>query len=262
MFMGCLNPKKGKYLIGKCESYVDAELVRSKLVNEYGFNDDNILNHPQNLNPNANDQDYLSKYGAKILGSYVGTAEYKRSMLQKYFMEELFADMQKLIAHPDLQERYVLFRYSFVKKPLHLFRTISPVFTNEFIDHWVSLKKLVLCSIVGCEVDHWSQLHDEVAQFSVDDGGLGVENHRITRYSAYVASLIDYQKRCQKLIPVNTDLTSVSDASFLGHFIFACKFFMNDEDELTASINNFLKMERKAGSSIQHQLTKIKYITF
>ena len=70
-----------------------------------------------------------------------------------------------------------------------------------------------------------------------------------------VASLIDYQKRCQKLIPVNTDLTSVSDASFLGHFIFACKFFMNDEDELAASINNFLKMERKAGSSIQHQLS-------
>ena len=98
--------------------------------------------------------------------------------------------------------------------------------------------------------------------FSVDDGGLGVENHRITRYSAYVASLIDYQKRCQKLIPVNTDLTSVSDASFLGQFIFACKFFMNDEDELAASINNFLRMERKAGSSIQHQLTKIKYITF
>ena len=64
------------------------------------------------------------------------------------------------------------------------------------------------------------------------------------------------------MIPVNTDLTSVSDASFLGHFIFACKFFMNDEDELAASINNFLRMERKAGSSIQHQLTKIKYITF
>jgi hypothetical protein len=67
---------------------------------------------------------YLSKYGAKILGSYVGTAEYKRSMLQQFFDEDLLVDMKKLIAHPDLQERYILFRYSFMKKPLHLFRTI------------------------------------------------------------------------------------------------------------------------------------------
>ncbi len=93
----------------------------------------------------------------------------------------MMVDMKKLIAHPDLQERDVLFRYSFMKKPQHLFRTISPVFTKEFIEHWVSLKKLVLCSIVGCEVEHWSQLHDEITQFLVDDGGLGVENQRITR---------------------------------------------------------------------------------
>ena len=37
---------------------------------------------------------------------------------------------------------------------------------------------------------------------------------------------------------------------------------MNDEDDLSKSINDFLKMERKAGSSVQHQLTTIKYITF
>jgi hypothetical protein len=104
-----INPKKGKYLIGKCESFLDAELVRSKLVNDYGFNDENILNHPQNLHPNANEEAYLSKYGAKILGSYVGTAEYKRSMLQQFFDEDLLVDMKKLIAHPDLQERYILF---------------------------------------------------------------------------------------------------------------------------------------------------------
>ena len=72
---------------------------------------------------------------------------------------------------------------------------------------------------------------------------ISVENHRITRYSAYVASLIDFQKRSQKLIPVNTDLTSVSEASFLGHFILACKFFMNDDDDLSKSINDFLKLE-------------------
>jgi hypothetical protein len=259
-----INPKKGKYLIGKCGSYEDAEEVRSKLVNDYGFNNDIIFNHPENISSNANDETYRRVYGAKILGSYVGTPDYKRTMLRKYLMDDLYEDMQKLIAHPDLQERYILFRHSFIKKPLHLFRTMAPHYTNEFIDGWETMKELILCSIIGCKIENWTQMYNEVAQLAVEDGGLGIENHRIIRFSAYVASLIDYNRRCRKIIPENIDLATVPEDSFLGHFIDSSQVFFNidDAEHIWKSVSDLLRIEGKAGSTVQNQLTKYKYTGF
>ena len=256
-----INPKKGKYLIGKCDSYEAAEEVRAKLINDFEFNNDIILNHPDNIAPNANDEAYLSIYGAKILGSFVGTPEYKRTMLQKYLTDELHVDMQKLLDHQDLQERYILFRHSFIKKPLHLFRTVSPLYTDQFIESWVNIKKIILCSIIGCDLENWSQLHDEVAQLSIEDGGLGIENHRIIRTSAYLASVIDYNKRCSKIIPENTDLTTVPENSFLGHFIVYSINYLN-ENETWKTVEDLLRIEGKNGSTVQNQLTKFRYKTF
>ena len=179
-------------------------------------------------------------------------------------MDDLSEDMQKLLAHSDLQERYTLFRHSFIKKPLHLFRTMSPHYTAEFIEGWEIMKQLILCSIIGCKIDNWTQLYNEVAQLPVEDGGLGIENHRIIRFSAYVASLIDYNRRSCKIIPENVDLATVSEDSFLDQFIDSCQDFLNvnDEEHPWKSVYDLLKIEGKVGSTVQNQLTKYRFTKF
>ena len=77
---------------------------------------------------------------------------------------------------------------------------MSPHYTNEFIDGWETMKELILCSIIGCNIENWTQLYNEIAQLAVEDGGLGIENHRIIRFSAYVASLRQKSNRCKAVL--------------------------------------------------------------
>ena len=67
-----LNPDKGTYLLGRCETAEDARQRKATLV-KLGLNPDIIRVHPDNT-PIPIHAAFL--YGAKVLGSYIGSPEY------------------------------------------------------------------------------------------------------------------------------------------------------------------------------------------
>ena len=71
-------------------------------------------------------------------------------------------------------------------------------------------------------------------------------------------------RRCTKIIPENTDLATVPEDSFLGQFLDSCQVFFNDDDDehTWKCVYDILKLEGKAGSTVQNQLSKFKYTRF
>ena len=53
--------------------------------------------------------------------------------------------------YPDLQGRMLLFRYCFLTKPTHIFRTTRPDLIVDFNEGFEALQKTILCSILGCQ---------------------------------------------------------------------------------------------------------------
>ena len=67
-----LKPTKGTYLLGRCTSRLEALRRKAELVTKYKFKQEMIRVHPDN-----GGDSHL--YGAKVLGSFVGSDEYSPS---------------------------------------------------------------------------------------------------------------------------------------------------------------------------------------
>ena len=223
-----INPSKGKYLIGRCDSIEIAEQVRERLVHNLGLSNNIIINHPDNNPSDISMEEKKQGYGVKVVGSFIGTPEYIRHQLDFYF-QELEKSANKLICHKDLQERMILFRDSFLKKPLHIFRTVNPKFTQEFARKFEVLKIKVLCSILGFDSSEaLSDLHCKIAQLSIKEGGLGLQDHWLVGQAAFVASIIDYHQKFKVLTP-DMDITNISEDSFLGQFLSLSQLFCGED---------------------------------
>ena len=122
----------------------DAEHIRAKLVNDLGLADNIIIKHPENDSSDLPLDEKKKNYGVKVVGSFIGSSEFIKHKLNVYY-QELEENASKLINNKDLQERMILFRDSFLKKPLHIFRTVNPKFTQEFARKFEVLKIKVLC---------------------------------------------------------------------------------------------------------------------
>jgi hypothetical protein len=111
---------KGCYLMGKCENNETANSRYRVLVNRFGLREDIIKFHPSNYDDLNEEQQRQveSEFGGKILGAFVGHANYIKRQL-KLYLEQLTLTASSLISYPDLQGRLLLF----MAKPLHLFRT-------------------------------------------------------------------------------------------------------------------------------------------
>ena len=123
---------KGTYLLGRCGSMAIAWERRLSLI-EFGIDPSIIKIHPEDyFDANRNQLvelgydvdilsyheimfDVLKSYGAKVLGSYVGSDEYiKSNLLVK--AEKLDAEASLLVEYPDLQQRFHLLRWCFSEK--------------------------------------------------------------------------------------------------------------------------------------------------
>jgi hypothetical protein len=120
-----LNENKGAYLLGICRSDEEAQNALIEIKDKTGINC-SLLIHPENCNENA------VIYGSKILGSYIGSEQYIKESLKKH-AQDLNIIAEKLIEYPDLQGRYILFKNSFMLKPIHLFRTIDPETCSDYL---------------------------------------------------------------------------------------------------------------------------------
>ena len=194
-----LNPSKGAYLMGKCEHTHDADQRLQSLLN-LGLSPDIIRVHPDNelaANEDINDEAHRllfeSRYGAKVLGSYVGTDAYISANLREY-AEELAVVRARLDKINNAQCRLLLFRKSFCCKPLHIFRTIKPAIAKVFAREVEDSKKGFIVTMLNL---HPNDLTDDVYEMMsrpIQGGGLGFYDVQLVASAAYVSSLL----RCLK----------------------------------------------------------------
>ncbi len=63
------------------------------------------------------------------------------------------------------------------------------------------LKIKVLCSILGFDSsDDLSDLHCKIAQLSIKEGGIGLQDHWLVGRAAFVASIIGFHQKFKVLI--------------------------------------------------------------
>jgi len=163
------------------DDYFDAN--RDQLI-ELGYEVDKVSYHEIKM-------DVLKGYGAKVLGSYVGSDKYiKSNLLVK--AEKLNAEASLLIEYPDLQERFHLFRWCFSEKINYLLRTIPPELTEELASNFNLIKKRIICSIIDQftpeTLPEWLWVQ---CRLSINDGGLGLKDSVSVAYSAFAGSFID-----------------------------------------------------------------------
>ena len=200
-----MNLSKSVYLIGVCNSYEDAISRKNELTEKFGFNPDNVHIHPDNYLRQDIDLCSLnqlrSKFGAKILGSYIGSEEFIRNSLQSK-LEDLEKEAEKLMSCTDIQQKYIFLRYCFDQKITHIMRTTDIQFTQSFCEKFDALKKAIFCSIIGqfdqntLPADVWTQ-----ACLSTSNTGFGITDSTRARYAAYVASLFDCMETLEKIAP-------------------------------------------------------------
>ena len=200
-----MNLSKSVYLIGRCTSYDEAISRKTHLVDEFGFRPENVHIHPDNYFEQDIDQNSLkdirSKFGVKILGSYVGSEEFIRSSLQSK-LEDLQKEAEKLISYSDLQQKYIFLRYCFDQKITHILRTTDFWLTNDFAEKFDNMKKAIFCSIIG-QFDSntlpdviWTQVC-----LSTSRAGFGITDSKRARCAASVASAFDCMETLNQIVP-------------------------------------------------------------
>ena len=200
-----MNLSKSVYLVGVRKSYEEAISRKNELTEKFGFNPDNVHIHPDNYLHQDIDQGSMnelrSKFGAKILGSYVGSEEFIRNSLQLK-LEDLEKEAEKLMSCSDIQQKYIFLRYCFDQKITHIMRTTDVQFTESFCEKFDTLKKAIFCSIIGqfdqntLPADVWTQ-----ACLSTSNTGFGITDSTRARYAAYVASIFDCMETLEKIAP-------------------------------------------------------------
>lgn len=256
-----LNPSKGAYLLGKCTDYDQAQQRITDLEN-MGLSPDIIRAHPDNVIATADDGDVdeaASKYGAKVLGSFVGTTKYISKQLAAY-AQELRVVRDKLNKMQNSQCRLLLFRKSFCCKPLHIFRTIPPMLTKEFALAVEDIKKGFVAEMLEFPTteDLPSDVFDLMSH-PIQAGGLGFYNVGVVSSAAFVASLmgclrklLDSDRVIDLLMNGRAHLQDLCGT--LVHFYDSIEALKLDADPLTAFTKLFkLSHDRELGS-IQAQL--------
>ena len=189
----------------------------------------------------------------KVLGSFVGSDEFILRRLHEYFLE-LEADAFKLIKFPDLQSMFILLRKSFILKPLHIFRTIKPTLTADFVGDFDLIKAKILCHLLGLvDVEELEDIDFCISQLNIDQGGLGLGNTSNTAQAAFVAATIDYHNQFDQclLSLLDEDGAAVKSSKFMQEFIqFATPFLDQDHPD----INHLLQLTRSKTQSVQAQL--------
>ncbi len=189
-----LNPAKGAYLLGRCPNREQAHERMDSLIH-LGLAPDIIRMHPDNELVTADGgldearrSDVERLYGAKVLGSYVGSDAYISAQLRAY-VDELRLVRDKLSLVQNYQCRLLLFRKSFCCKPLHIFRTISPALTKQFARDVEELKKQFLVKMLNLHVSDLTDDVYEMMSHPIQGGGLGFYHVGVVSSAAYVASL-------------------------------------------------------------------------
>ena len=129
-------------------------------------------------------------YGAKVLGSYVGSEESIANRLEKK-LTELKKEADAITMVGSFQIQYLLLRWCFCQKIIHLQRTIPPNLIDTYLEPgFTELKKLILKSILG-RADGIPPKTFDLAELHIQDSGLGLFHSADTSKAAFLASFLE-----------------------------------------------------------------------
>jgi hypothetical protein len=192
-----ISKTKGAFLLGKCASSEDAELQRRDLC-EKGFSEDIIKIHPDNVDDDAARSQAERKYGAKMLGSFIGHPAYIGSKLREYVSDDLHVAAERIKSYPDLQGRWILFSRCWVHKPMHLLRTVPPRISQQLFSNFERMKKEIIMSLMGYSTqDRLDKNVYNSCNFAIEQGGLGFYKAEEIAPAAYLASVSSFS-RCEE----------------------------------------------------------------
>lgn len=246
-----IKRNKGKYLMSKCNSVVEAARVKQDIIDRFGFSENVVMVHYRDVN---NGLEYKSRYGAKVLGAYVGTDEFiQRSLMDD--IAELNAVADRLIAFPDLQGRLLLLRHCFAAKPTYLMRTMTPHMLRDYIPVFEGIKKRIVASVFG-----YAQVQDipndvySLFNLNIRNGGLGMHMAEETADAAFVSSMVDYHTNhgeCFEYLCVGQhDIMNL--LPYVQQFVDVSRKFIGDNG--TRGILSMRNVIGKDGGTVQHQL--------
>jgi hypothetical protein len=161
-----LKKSKGAYLMGKTGDPGLARERKAALI-AMGLNPSIIHIHPEDLPQSTPDS-----YGAKILGSYIGSDEYISAQLTEH-LKELTAEARAISTIRNPQIKNLLLRWCFCQKITHLQRSIQPDLMQPLVEEFTALKKQLLSSLLNMPT---ASIPDRVwnqAQLSIQNGGGG-----------------------------------------------------------------------------------------
>jgi hypothetical protein len=108
-----INPDKGTYLLGRCETSAEAIGRKAALV-RLGLNPDIIRIHPDNSPIHV---EATIHYGRKVLGAFIGSSNYIDSQLWNR-LQDLRSLGVQVKNFPCIQDRYFLLRFCFGREKI------------------------------------------------------------------------------------------------------------------------------------------------
>jgi len=178
-----LNKKKTLVLLGQCHS-VDETNVRKQFYINYGLLDANIRVHPKNGGD-------INCYGAKMLGSYIGTDSFILNGLRETVDDIQFV-ADSLMKYPDAHCKFTLLRKSMQLKINHLLRTTDPKLMSVQCIRFDGMIKSILMSTMEMKKEeqiHFDERVWQQCQLETFDGGPNIASSESTSQAAFIASI-------------------------------------------------------------------------
>jgi hypothetical protein len=235
-----------------------------------GLHESVIHIHPSNDQSAEN----VASYGAKVLGSFVGSDVYVTSSINAY-IAQLQMDCDKLVHYPNYQGRMLLFRNCFVLKPQYLLRTLPPNVTGVLGERFEDMKKLILKSILSCGTEELTDLQYSIFNLSISDGGVGIHLMKEIAPCAYMASILEFDASLGGI--VLDKVLQGTESEFFGCISSVVSVFNSEGDTVDQTIGGLSyhrdlgtvqsqllsKLEAKRKSVIEHTLaTNPAYLTW
>jgi hypothetical protein len=196
-----LNWDKGYYLMGKCDS-IEIAMERKRHLMNLGVNADIIKLHPDNDPINE------VEYGAKLLGSYIGSDSYVRNqLLQK--IDVLKTEANHIKDFNNAQGQHLMLRFCFAQKINYLQRTTPSNLLDNFAAEFDEIKREICGKIIGFAIEDniWEQ-----CCLKVQHGGLGYQQAKIVSHCAYIASFMEANEILKKHFP--NECEDIANESF------------------------------------------------
>ena len=242
-----LQLNKGAYLLGQCGQDVAIER-KNILITQFNLNPNSILIHPHD----GGDENI---YGAKVLGSFVGTDAFIQSNLQLK-LSKLEKSAKNIIDKvKSKQIQFLLLRWCFSQKIIYWQRTIpARIVNNIFIPAFEALKKSILISILNI-----GEIEDKIWFLSCENlssGGLGLHHSQQNSHAAYVASIID----CIDEIKIFLGDFLESNISMVTDFNNSIDFIKSqsspDQDISFEKLVEIIPKHRKQNETLQHLISE------